>query len=1232
MKKLLLISLLLALILILSAEQYTVNDNQNEVRLLSSSSQQSVIDMTLGHFDRDAVRINNEVYWSLKLKKSGLTLEKGLPELPFISRSLIIPNTAKMAVSILESNYTDVVMPIAPSKGNLTRDINPADVPYMFDSFYGGNGSYPASISRLSEPFIMRDYRGITVHFQPFVYYPSTRTLRIYTHIKLAVNNTGLDNNNVFSSSRSSQSPWFSNIYEGMFLNYNQAKYPVLDEHGRILVITHSMFNANIQPYVDWKRQKGYRVDVVDVATAGPTANQIKTYIQNQYNLNDDLAFVQLVGDAAQIPTLSSGGGGSDPTYALLAGTDSYPEIFIGRFSGTTGADIDTQVLRTVYYERDMQAGNPWLAKGIGVASNQGGGGQGDMGESDQVHIEGIRTQLLANGYTAVAQVYEAQGATQAQISTAINQGTSYGNYCGHGSDTSWGTTGYSNTQVNQLTNDNKLPHIVSVACVNGNFTNMTCFAEAWLRAKNPTTQAPTGAIVFYGSSINQSWNPPMLAEDEIADLLTGNQKNTIGGLYFNGSSRMMESYGADGQNMYKTWHIFGDASLQVRSADPTPLTATFSPLMIGMNTLTVQTAPNAWVALSANGTSYGSAVANATGTAVVTLTTLPTGPMDISITITGYNKVTYLGTVGVLPNSGPYVTVTNVAVNDANDQADSGETCTVDLTLSNVGSDPANAVTATITSYDEYLNFTDDTYTYGNIPAGGNVASTSGFVGVVANNVPDQHVAAFHVAIATGGTVTWEYDMDITLNAPAFTAGAIQIDDATGNNNGRVEAGELFTLTIPVTNSGHTNAADVAFSLMITNALSYIITPIADTFPEIAVGETADVVYNVAFSSQVPAGSLAQFMLLGASGQYGLSQTFNMYVGMVMEDFESSSFTAFPWTFTGGNWTIDAVNHHGGANSAKSATIGANGSTQMLVTMNVPAVGNITFWKKVSSEQSYDYLKFYINGVLKNQWSGTIDWSQETYPVTPGNAVFKWEYMKDNMVDSGSDCAWVDDIVFPSTGGNTGTPVYACSVTELNFGTYQPANFSPITLTLTNSGTVSMIGTLTGTPELMVRPAAGGDYLQNLNYLIPAGGSLALEALIFPTAPGNFSADLTVSSDDPDHLVTVIPVTAIVLTTANDDQITPAITALKGNYPNPFNPTTTIHYSLKTDSPVQIEIYNLLGQKVKTLVNGAKKSGNHSIVWNGKDDAGRNAGSGIYFYKMTAGKYSASHKMVLMK
>ena len=101
----------------------------------------------------------------------------------------------------------------------------------------------------------------------------------------------------------------------------------------------------------------------------------------------------------------------------------------------------------------------------------------------------------------------------------------------------------------------------------------------------------------------------------------------------------------------------------------------------------------------------------------------------------------------------------------------------------------------------------------------------------------------------------------------------------------------------------------------------------------------------------------------------------------------------------------------------------------------------------------------------------------------------------------------------------------------------------------------------------------------------------------------------------------------------ADGDQNAPVVaTELHGNYPNPFNPETTIRYSVKTPEAVRIEIYNVKGQLVKTLVNEAKAAGNHTVVWNGRDNNNSAVSSGVYFYKMTAGKYSSTKKMIMMK
>ncbi|HNT52497.1 MAG TPA: FlgD immunoglobulin-like domain containing protein, partial [Candidatus Syntrophosphaera sp.] len=101
----------------------------------------------------------------------------------------------------------------------------------------------------------------------------------------------------------------------------------------------------------------------------------------------------------------------------------------------------------------------------------------------------------------------------------------------------------------------------------------------------------------------------------------------------------------------------------------------------------------------------------------------------------------------------------------------------------------------------------------------------------------------------------------------------------------------------------------------------------------------------------------------------------------------------------------------------------------------------------------------------------------------------------------------------------------------------------------------------------------------------------------------------------------------------SNDDPGVPALaTELCGNYPNPFNPSTTISFSVKEALPVSIGIYNLKGQLVRTLVNEDKAAGSHSVSWDGRDDNGSPVSSGVYFYKMHAGKYSSTKKMILMK
>jgi len=103
--------------------------------------------------------------------------------------------------------------------------------------------------------------------------------------------------------------------------------------------------------------------------------------------------------------------------------------------------------------------------------------------------------------------------------------------------------------------------------------------------------------------------------------------------------------------------------------------------------------------------------------------------------------------------------------------------------------------------------------------------------------------------------------------------------------------------------------------------------------------------------------------------------------------------------------------------------------------------------------------------------------------------------------------------------------------------------------------------------------------------------------------------------------------------TTSNVDPVTPVVaTVLNSNFPNPFNPETTISYAVKGTSSVTVEIYNTKGQRVKTLVNETKAEGNYNVKWDGTDNNNMKVTSGVYFYKMNAGRYTSTRKMILMK
>jgi hypothetical protein len=131
----------------------------------------------------------------------------------------------------------------------------------------------------------------------------------------------------------------------------------------------------------------------------------------------------------------------------------------------------------------------------------------------------------------------------------------------------------------------------------------------------------------------------------------------------------------------------------------------------------------------------------------------------------------------------------------------------------------------------------------------------------------------------------------------------------------------------------------------------------------------------------------------------------------------------------------------------------------------------------------------------------------------------------------------------------------------------------------------------------------------------------------------GTYIANLLFMHNDPSQEDIIVEITLNVVPVSADEDITLLIPILGDNYPNPFNPQTTISFSITDDiATTSLVVYNSKGQKIKTLINEVLHIGSHKIVWNGLDESGNNVASGIYLYKMRSGNYSAVKKMIMLK
>jgi gingipain R len=574
---------------------------KNELTIKSSSCEKIIFDLNINDFVRDKVMIDEKEFFLVSTGGEGtFNLKKGYPNVPHLTRSIEIPTSSDYFLRVIDSKYKDYYMPIAPSKGSLSRKINPSEVPYTFDDVYKKDEFYPSQTAVLGKPYMIRSTNGVALTFYPFQYNPVKKVLRVYSYMSVEVEFKKMDGKNS-STVPAGKNKAFEPILKNHFVNHIDLQSVAKMQNGvkrvsqleisenpneipKMLIICYDdfverPFNYQYYPftypygYIDYingmvdfvkhKNNLGIPTSLVKMSEVGTTSDDIKNYIQNAYINDSTLTYVLLVGNDSLVPSPICESnfyhqvGGADPIYSLVSGDDFYPDLIVGRFCVQSIYEARNMADRVIKYENTHE--EPWFHKGIGIANKEDGidfGDNGDDNESDHEHMRNIRDTLLNSHFDYIYELYEgSQGGidsdgdpTREDLINALNGGAAIINYIGHGEQEKFTTTGFSTNDTGSLSNENKLPFVFSVACLVGDFTNTdTCLAKALLHW-NTSNGKNTGAIGFYGSSISQRWAPPMEAQDcfnsRLANL-ADNELSSWGALCYSSSCSMMDNYPA---------------------------------------------------------------------------------------------------------------------------------------------------------------------------------------------------------------------------------------------------------------------------------------------------------------------------------------------------------------------------------------------------------------------------------------------------------------------------------------------------------------------------------------------------------------------------------------------------------------------------------------------------------------------------------------------------------------
>jgi hypothetical protein len=623
--------------------------------------------------------------------------EIGTPELPASHQLLAVPFGATPHVNVINYTATDYnlseygINTIVPRQPSVRKDQNFDEVEFV----YNAAAYQTRSLASLPEATIevqgtMRGIRIGSLVINPVSYNPVSNTLRVFNNIEVEVSFDGADYAETERMLLNTYSPYFDIVYKQMF-NYRQIldiytdhpdlmAYPV-----HMIVVAPENYLTALQPWLNWKTQKGFYVNVVTTAQAGGNYTAIQSYVQNLYNTGVNQGatptFLVLVGDTGQIPGKTTGNATQKVTdlYYGSVDNDYFPDMFYSRMSAENANEVTAIVNKILQYEQYTMPDPSYLDNVTLIAG-------WDSYWTNYVGKPTIQYAMqyyynTAHGFT---NVYNWLGQPYTNCYASLSSGTGFVNYTAHGSETSWSDPQLTKSQVNALTNTNKYFLAMGNCCLTGNFGySQACFGEAMLRGENKAAYSYIGSCpvtywyedYYFGvgatSTFGQMPNINNTATGVYDGIWMDDTYNTVSSIVFLGNLAVCYAHAGNYQTSaspiyyWQAYHVLGDGSIMPFRVNPSPNTVSHaSTFPAGATSFQVSAQEGSYVAISQNNVLKGVALVPASGTVNVQVASGITSG-QVRIVVTKPQRQPYIQDINVGGGTQSYTV--NVSANPTN-------------------------------------------------------------------------------------------------------------------------------------------------------------------------------------------------------------------------------------------------------------------------------------------------------------------------------------------------------------------------------------------------------------------------------------------------------------------------------------------------------------------------------------------------------------------------------------